>query len=611
MVHSDANAVMAAHHNNLSETIPLLPPAALRTEPLNGNGSGNKSHEDQDDKHKEKVDIMDLDWIDRDAVYFGVRMTLCITIASFFILLRSPGDEFMPQAFWVVVTVLFVCWFPTSLDAASVVEKSLQRLYGTIIGAFSGISCGFLSLLILYKTHDTDQILYEDEQQDTSSQQHLNSRDNSNPVGQSAFLIACISIYTFVICWGALQFQVKGKKGGPKIIAKYNYACILSLLTFYISILPFYSESEPKWRKARWRVTNVIVGCFIGAGLSVSIFPRSTKTIIQHKIKLQLQWAGEAAEAVLHYAADSFSETAYVGSPPHVSRVQNHPHNLQKSIRERLSDKSRLWKQQDHTNNNTANTANNNENHAEVALAKYESAINQFRIIKTQLNNLTYDPFRFFSSSSSSSSSNNNSSSLELQHYRTHVNNILARALRIQNTVVLLDGIVRNDPKHNFSATHINQLARIGTLIRIMLTTTTTHHHDNDNDNVKNEAAFTELKAELVKVRKHILELASVVAHSPREMPAEDYGGQLDKGMIGRSNLDLTTMMMISSQDDDDNDEEQDVSMNDMGGRVAPKHVHGSRVCALLFLQLVEHLALRSIRLYQSWKQQCEEWQQE
>ena len=37
----------------------------------------------------------------------------------------------------------------------------------------------------------------------------------------------------------------------------------------------------------------------------------------------------------------------------------------------------------------------------------------------------------------------------------------------------------------------------------------------------------------------------------------------------------------------------------------APKHITGSHVCSLLFLQLAEHLVLRSLRLYQSYKQ-CE-----
>jgi len=85
--------------------------------------------------------------LDRDAVHFGVRMSVCITVACLFILLRSPGEA-LHQAVWIVVTVQFVCWFPT-LDAASVVEKSIQRLYGTFVGAASGLAIGFTSLAIL------------------------------------------------------------------------------------------------------------------------------------------------------------------------------------------------------------------------------------------------------------------------------------------------------------------------------------------------------------------------------------------------------------------------------------------------------------------------------
>ena len=94
----------------------------------------------------------------RDALYFGIRMAVCMTISSLFALwqpsqpgnndsLSSTHNNKYPQAMWVLITVLFVCWFP-SLDAASVVEKSLQRLYGTFIGATVGLLCGFLSLLV-------------------------------------------------------------------------------------------------------------------------------------------------------------------------------------------------------------------------------------------------------------------------------------------------------------------------------------------------------------------------------------------------------------------------------------------------------------------------------
>ena len=65
--------------------------------------------------------------------------------------------------------------------------------------------------------------------------------------------------------------------------------CILCLLTFYISILPFSSDEEGTWEIASYRVLNVLIGCLLGALLSISIFPRSTVGILQTKIENQVR----------------------------------------------------------------------------------------------------------------------------------------------------------------------------------------------------------------------------------------------------------------------------------------------------------------------------------
>mmetsp|Transcript_11021 Transcript_11021/g.19529 ORF Transcript_11021/g.19529 Transcript_11021/m.19529 type:complete len:154 (+) Transcript_11021:264-725(+) len=86
--------------------------------------------------------------IDQDAILFGIRMSVCLTVSSLFVLVQVPSDGEVgrfPEGMWVLITVLFVCWFPT-MDAASVLEKSFQRLMGTLVGAGIGMACGFLSV---------------------------------------------------------------------------------------------------------------------------------------------------------------------------------------------------------------------------------------------------------------------------------------------------------------------------------------------------------------------------------------------------------------------------------------------------------------------------------
>mmetsp|Transcript_883 Transcript_883/g.1410 ORF Transcript_883/g.1410 Transcript_883/m.1410 type:complete len:123 (-) Transcript_883:1954-2322(-) len=122
---------------------------------------------------------------------------------------------------------------------------------------------------------------------------------------------------------------------------------------------------------------------------------------------------------------------------------------------------------------------------------------------------------------------------MALEDFRQEINNIVARIQRIQTTVVLMDGIVKNDPKHNFSATHINRLARIGTLIQTMLDVTLPKEDNSTESNLNyspvNMEAYTELKDELASIRRDIVELAGVVASSPQEN-APDYTSKLDKG---------------------------------------------------------------------------------
>jgi hypothetical protein len=71
--------------------------------------------------------------IDMAAAQFALRMATILMISSIFVLVDWPHGGHYPDGMWVLVSVLFVGWFP-SLDAASVViEKITQRLVGTYL----------------------------------------------------------------------------------------------------------------------------------------------------------------------------------------------------------------------------------------------------------------------------------------------------------------------------------------------------------------------------------------------------------------------------------------------------------------------------------------------
>ena len=77
--------------------------------------------------------------LDRDAIHFGARLTLLFTLSALFIVVQPDGWEW-PEGQWVVITVLFVSWFPR-LDAASVIEKSIQRMYVCCIICLLSVFC--------------------------------------------------------------------------------------------------------------------------------------------------------------------------------------------------------------------------------------------------------------------------------------------------------------------------------------------------------------------------------------------------------------------------------------------------------------------------------------
>lgn len=460
--------------------------------------------------------------VDKGALLFALRMATLLLIGSLFVLIRAPGDGAgYPQGMWVLVTLLFVSWFPR-LDAASVIEKSSQRLLGTFIGASIGLSCGFTSLAI------------------------------PSHAAQATFLGFCVFTVTFLVIFLSGSLKI----GQNKIMQRFNYATILCLLTFSIAILPFYTDEEPKWRKGVWRVINVILGCIIGAIGSVVLFPRSTTSILREKVDKQVKLAGDSSQAVLHAAADAFSghlnPLALADELLETRMSRRHRHRM--SIR-RKSFRS--------VNKSVV------KEDGDLVLSNYVDAINDWKATKALYPVIPYDPLRWFSTRLSKD---------DREKFHLKTARILAQSLRIQTMIVCLDGVIRNDmPGYDFDDDHVDFFAQVGTSIRDMLAL--------PFDESKNGAAAVVVANKIPEIRKYIKEITSTVSKDTDNTES-----------AGKRQRDLYTPVFehIYSRASSLEDEEEGFKDGTCETPIFPC----TSSCVLLFLQLVEQLMLRSLRLY-------------
>jgi hypothetical protein len=288
--------------------------------------------------------------IDPSASQFGARISFLLFIASLFIVVR-PNGKGWPQGSWVVITTLMVSWFP-SMDAASIIEKSIQRCMGTLSGGFLGLFLGFLCYKI------------------------------PNMRTRVICLELCFVLGVFFICFWSVQYKLSRT---TKLISLYSYASSLCLLTYSIAIFPFYQADNP-WEKAAFRVLNVAIGSAIGTVGSVIVLPRSTSALLLQRIQDQCKLAGESAEAVLHAAADVFSgDMALLKFSELLQETKVHVRVEQRKLRGSLLRKSFR----------RVNQAIIDEG-SDVALEKYESAIKEWRVTKGLFSLLRYDPFNYF-----------------------------------------------------------------------------------------------------------------------------------------------------------------------------------------------------------------------
>ena len=173
------------------------------------------------------------------AMRFNFHLSFLLVASSLFALVQNPdNDKAYPPGAWVFVLALVISWVP-SMDVASVAHRTFQHILGTIIGS---CHCSLLWFSIFI-----DRMLARS--------------------GNIYWL--CITIITFMVSFTMVQFK-------SSLFAKYPYSSLLCLMTFGISILPFYMYNKDGWKVGAWRVANVIMWCAIGGIGALLFWPRCT-----------------------------------------------------------------------------------------------------------------------------------------------------------------------------------------------------------------------------------------------------------------------------------------------------------------------------------------------
>ena len=420
------------------------------------------------------------------SVRFGLRLSFALTAASLFVLIPYPPgsvDESWPQGSWVFTTVVLCSWFPSQPVAASVVQKTYHRVLGTTVGAIFGLCVGFAVISIPGRT------------------------------ARGVFLGLMTALASFL--WGFTAVEFKQWFGG------YNYAAVLVLMTYGIVVWPFYlsSDNDEIWKRACYRVANVLIGCALSGLSAILVFPKTTKSAIEEKAESQIRRAGMSSEAVLTAAVERFSGNT---TPLCLSEV----------VRRKVSPAEKKDEEEDTT-----------------LYDSYMTAVQEFLSTKALFSLLDYDPFHLCSCKEKKIESMQDSA----------VN--MARAFRIQTTVVLLDSIIRNDRGHRLSARQLELFTRAGQNIKSILA--------EQLDKEKSEADAFELVSILAQMRQEAIEAAR------RTQPLS----ALSKRTVHSGGLDV---------------EEFVKQLKNQGG--------GQPMCSqsatILFLELVAHLILRALRLY-------------
>jgi hypothetical protein len=190
---------------------------------------------------------------------------------------------------------------------------------------------------------------------------------------------------------------------------------------------------------------NVIVGCAIGASGAIVVCPKSTQDVLREKTIRQVKMAGDACEAVMELAAD------YMGGKVKIRRLADELVSapLDTDLKWRFQRSDSMHSQ------DSVVTEMKRRGATDVALKKYEEAIADWKQCKMLFPLIKYDPFSFFQTYRYQPG----------QEEKLDTARILARTLRIQTTVVMIDGMIRSDADYELDSDDIFMFREIGTCI--------------------------------------------------------------------------------------------------------------------------------------------------
>jgi hypothetical protein len=356
---------------------------------------------------------------------------------------------------------------------------------------------------------------------------------------QAVYLGISNMVVTFGVVFLSGTITVRKKK----ILQSKGYATIICLLTFSIALVPFYGGGDRKWYRAVMRILNVLIGCAIGACGSVVFWPRSTVTTLFEKLQTQVNLAGDSSLAVLHAAGDLFhsdklNPLGLADELLETSPRRRKQHRMSITPLDRLS-----------VNRGAIKEGGDN------VLAKFGAAMADWRAAKLLFPLLAWDPFKAGADDE------------DVERFKLKSARILAQSLRIQTLSMVLDGIIREDTAMRFETKQVDLFVSVGTLIQQML------NAPMGDEGAK--VAATKIATKLSHVRGFIRDAASAVTQGETCDVFECvFQGTESERVLDKGGAESTT------------------NGYDCAGSVSS---------ILLFLELVETLILRSLRLYHTW----------
>mmetsp|Transcript_27209 Transcript_27209/g.44976 ORF Transcript_27209/g.44976 Transcript_27209/m.44976 type:complete len:330 (-) Transcript_27209:1486-2475(-) len=311
-----------------------------------------------------------------------------------------------------------------------------------------------------------------------------------------------------------------------------------------------------------------MTGCALGALTAICVCPKSTMDVLYEKAVRQVKMVGEASDAVLEVAFGVFSGRVQINR---LADELLHSRPMEMGQKWKFLSTSSVCSSD--SSIRTSASSIRTLPQTDTALRKYDETINDWRMSKLLFPLMKYDPFQ-----------NKWNHGRQAEALHTEIARTLARALRIQTTIVVMDGMIRSEAEYDFEPHQIKSFAETGRLIKKMLTLPLNRERSNP--------AARALFEKLEETRRDIFKASAAVAASEKNAFEDMERHECLRDF--RSNL-------LAGNEENFFDTARYKSGDDLGLGL-PIKATGRDDNTMFFLQLVEHLILRSLRLYQAWK---------